>query len=208
MSEMAKELAELRTLVEALQRDREAREAAERRERQAREAGSWTRWVALWIVFLAVATALASQQDGAFGGKAMRALTQATNKWEYHNAISIKLHMFERERAKLLVRPPIAAPAAAGASETERRYLEEKIAWYRKRKPEVASIASQHDREAALYERHRSELTMALAILQVAIAVSAVAALGKNKPLWFLSMSIGAFGVFQTFNGIFLWIAA
>ena len=91
--------------------------------------------------------------------------------------------------------------------------LEEKIAKYNKQKPEIMKEAGQleaqvlaHSKDSEDAQRHTKALTLALAVLQVAIAIGSIAALAKKKPLWFISMVIGAYGLFETFNGIFMWV--
>jgi hypothetical protein len=242
MSDLGKELGELRSFVQYLKADRDAQKQKEEREK-------WTRWVSLTIVFLAVAAALANQQYGSFSGRAVRALNHAaiaqgnaTNQWSYFQSVSIKLHMykFEKRRAKKDKKPveagakvegaaPDAAAAVAKGATPEKRAkadkkeggekkakkggIDEKITKYTIQKPQIEAKARAFEKEvdaerqdSEQAQRHTKELTLALALLQVAIAVGSIAALAKKKPLWFVSMGIGAYGVFQTFNGIFLWM--
>ena len=92
--------------------------------------------------------------------------------------------------------------------------LDDKIAKYSDQKPKIMAEARAFEKdvdtfrdESASAQKHTKELTLALAVLQVAIAVGSISALAKKKPLWFVAMAIGAYGIFQTFNGIMLWIA-
>jgi hypothetical protein len=96
---------------------------------------------------------------------------------------------------------------------TMEEVIQKKIRKYTKQKKEISEKAKAFERErdrfqedSMLARRHTKELTLALAVLQVAIALASIALLAKKKPLWFISMGIGVYGVFQTFNGIFLWV--
>lgn len=218
MAELNKELAELRSYVQYLKLDRD-----EEKRKQASE--SWTKWVSLSIVFLAVAAALASQQHGSFSARSMRALNYAaieqglaSNQWSYYQANSIKLHLykFEQERRAVGIKgePLLTATLPnPGRGEKVKSFLDRKMAKYEAKKNETMAKAREHEQKRDEYrqasisaQRHTSELTLALAVLQVAIAVGSISVLARKRPLWFVSMAIGAFGVFQTFNGIFLWV--
>src|SRR5439155_1936269 len=92
--------------------------------------------------------------------------------------------------------------------------IDSKIAKYEALKKKTKDEAEDHEKARNEHrlsslgaQRHSKELTLALAVLQVAIALASISVLAKKKPLWFASMIIGAYGVFQTFNGIFLWYA-
>jgi hypothetical protein len=196
-----------------------------------RSEGGWTRWVILWIVFLAVATALASQQHSAFGARSVRALNNAaieqglaTNHWSWYQAASVKLHMYEFEKERIAdaqespgpgtaTATPVRAAMGAGAAKKAGASLDEKIRKYEQQKSAIREKAKSFERArdelraaSKAAQRHGTELTLAIAILQVAIAVASIAALARKKPLWFVSMVLGTFGIFQTFNGIFLWV--
>jgi hypothetical protein len=231
MSEITKEISELRAFVQYLKADRDEQKRKEASER-------WTKWVSLSIVFLAVGAALASQQHGGFSGKSVRELNQAaiaqglaTNKWSYYQSVSIKLHMytFEKERRANKMQGSAgegealrtaAAPANPGEAEKPKKkakgaggtFIDKKIAKYEGQKMKIMAEAREHEaqrdrhRESSIRaQRHTAELTLALAVLQVAIALGSIAVLARKKPLWFMSLLVGAYGIFQTFNGIFLW---
>jgi len=91
--------------------------------------------------------------------------------------------------------------------------IQKKIGKYTKQKKEISDKAKAYEKErdkfqedSVLAQRHTKELTLALAVLQVAIAIASISLLARKRPLWFISLAIGAYGVFQTFNGILLWV--
>lgn len=209
MPELQNELTELRTYVKLL---RDERKRSEERE-------TWTRWVTLSIVFLAVGAALAFQQYGNFSGRGMRQLNyaaieqgKANDQWAYYQAVSIKLHLYRFELGR---RQEKAAGVAAAAGKTALgKLVDAKIRKYERQKKEIQAQArafearrDEHRKRSDRSQRHTAELTLALAVLQVAIAVASIALLSRKKPLWLMSLAIGAFGIFQTFNGMFLWLA-
>jgi hypothetical protein len=231
LKELKGEISEVKSYVSALKGDRdEAKRTA--------IADRWTKWVALSIVFLAVAAAFASQRQGAYSGVGIKELYQAgieqgraTNEWSYYQSASIKLHMYEFERRgeakpgggsemKTAALAAIAGGAAdpdvgPGAKKDTAAYiasLDKKIGKYAKQKKEIMDRARGHDKKREEHQiastesqQHSSRLTLALAILQVAIAVGSIAALAKKKPLWFASLALGVGGILQTLNGIYVW---
>jgi hypothetical protein len=233
VQELKTELAEMKSYIQLLKSDRDE---ARRKE----EAERWTRYVALTIVFMAVAAAFASQQQGAFSGKGIKELYQAgieqgkaTNQWSYYQSVSIKLHMYQFEKRSATDETPnkdlrtaaltaIAQPGIrpSAASDKEKSdpvayaaSLDKKIKKYTKQKDEIREEARKHDRKRDEHQdtsrqaqQHSSRLTLALAILQVAIAVGSISALAKKKPLWFVSMALATGGIFQTLNGVYLWL--
>src|SRR5258708_3293967 len=105
---------DIKELIREVHGDRLAAKEKEKRE-------SWTRYVSLMIVVLAVATAIGSLKSGGFGSKVMLNQSQASDTWALYQAKSIKQRLAELEAH--------AADAAlvAKAQEDVRRYaLEEK----------------------------------------------------------------------------------
>lgn len=235
MNDLSKEIGELRSYVGYLKADRDEQKRKEEREK-------WTKWVSLSIVFLAVGAALSNQQYSSFSGQEVKQLNHASieqglasNQWSYYQANSIKLHLYEFEKRRLLEEhgkavageeaddPALAAPEAGARQKKKKKRgsqikgvlakLDKKIAKYQKKKKETMARAREHDakreeyrKSSAIAQRHKSQLMLSLAVLQVAIALASISILAKKKPLWFMSLAIGAYGIFETFNGIFLWV--
>jgi hypothetical protein len=84
---------DVRELIRTLHADRQAAKDKERRE-------SWTRYVSLMIVALAVATAIASLKSGGFGSKVMLNQSQASDTWAFYQAKTIK-QRYRHEEAEL-----------------------------------------------------------------------------------------------------------
>lgn len=110
-------LSEVQSLMTVITEDREAQKKKELAER-------WTKWVSLWVVFLAVGGALTSQQQTSFSGKSTRELNQAaieqglaTNTWSYYQSVSIKAHLYgiEAQRKAEGVATEAAAKKTAAA---------------------------------------------------------------------------------------------
>src|SRR5262245_4301300 len=226
LKELRNDIGEVRSHIQGMKAEREAAKAIADSER-------WTKWVALSIVFLAVAAAFASQRGGSYSGDGIKELYRAgieqgkaTNQWSYYQSVSIKLHMYEFEKRgesqpkaagapdlKLAALSAISGRAAdvgVGKDDAAKYMasLEKKISKYSKQKDEIQKRAKGHDKKQEEHmnashesQAHSTRIALALAILQVAIAVGSISALAKKKPLWFVSLGLGVIGIFQTING-------
>ena len=67
---------DIRALITALHQDRQAAKDKEQRD-------SWTKYVSLMIVVLAVATAIGSLKSAGYGGKVMLNQAQASDMWSF-----------------------------------------------------------------------------------------------------------------------------
>jgi hypothetical protein len=105
---------EVQELIRSIHEDRRAAKERERRE-------SWTKYVSLMIVALAVATAIGSLKAGAFGSKVMLYQAQASDTWSFYQAKSIKQRVAELES-----RGSTGEDAARAAADAVRYRGEEK----------------------------------------------------------------------------------
>jgi hypothetical protein len=146
----------------------------------------WISWVALSTAILAVLAAIASLLSGQHANDAMMAQIEASDKWNYYQAKSIKAAVLD------------AKTALAGApNESD----ESKRARYEKEQEEIKSDAE--TREAAAKSNfHRHEVyARAVAMFQIAIAVAAISALTKRRHFWIVSLLFGVAGcIFLAFG--------
>jgi hypothetical protein len=163
-----------------------------------REGGSFLRTIALTTAILAAFAAVASLQAGGSANEALVLKTEATrlqaeasDQWAYYQAKGIKSAVAEAEAA------PYAAagkPVPAELTERMRRYQGEQ--------EDIKTKAEQkeHERDARsteadhLMHRHHG-FANAVALFQVSIALGALAALTRSRPLWLGSLGLGAVGL-------------
>jgi len=199
----------------------------ERKEREADKlANAWTKWIALSTALLAVFAAIGALQSGALVNEAMIAQLNASDKWNEYQAARQKEYLFTIEANALYdrgVSPAAASESAASgqAAETigEKKpkldlrpqppsaRLAEYIAQIHKeqeKEPELRKVAEEKEKtsEESLHGHHR--FAWSVALIQVAIALSAIAALTRRKPIWIVSLLIGAVGVVLFANGMLL----
>src|SRR5689334_5391051 len=98
---MSTDLNELKDLVATIKNDRQAQKEKEQRE-------SWTKYVSLSLVCLAVLTGIATQRGGGYTTATLKQMNEATfyqanasDQWTYYQAKSIKQNLYETEADQL-----------------------------------------------------------------------------------------------------------
>ena len=154
--------------------------------------------IALSTALLAACAAIAALQSGAAVNHALVLKTEATrlqaeasDQWAYYQAKGIKAAIQDASRTAWL---------SAGKQPPATHDAEQ--ARYAKEQQDIKQAAEGKERERdaksaeadRLLERHHG-FANAVALMQVAIALGAVAALTRVRPIWYGSVAIGAVGV-------------
>jgi hypothetical protein len=191
---------ETKELQETIDEIREER-ADEERER------AWTRWVSLSTALLAVIAAIAALRSGTFVNEALMKKNesvlmqaQASDQWSYYQAKGVKRNGAQQTADLMSANPALAHLAGKYAAAAEQ---------YRKDQDGIASAAKKLEAERdeagkqadALLERHHS-FAFCVTFTQVAIALSAIAALTRRKPVWHLSLLVGVAGMVWFGDGL------
>jgi hypothetical protein len=198
MSEEPLETHELREQLE------EAREHAEGHHA---EGPRWTLYLSLSTAIIAVFAAVGALQSGHYESHALLAKNEAilaqakaTDEWAWFQAKGMKAAMYEAQ-----------AEAAAGNEAVVKR-LEGQRDKYKHEQDELQKKADELEHEVKLKgeegERFfavHHQFALAVTIFQVSIALSAIAALTRRRPLWFVSMLVGASGIFYFLKGFGLF---
>lgn len=187
---MSTNLDELRDLVAAIKADQQAQKEKEKRD-------SWTKYVSLSMICLAVLAAVATQRGAGYSSATMKQLNEATfnqaeasDQWAFYQAKGIKQSILEQERDRLT---NVGAPEPKGLVA-----LTDRIARYEKEKKEIAAEAKKFETkrdEARVAATHAAdagrEMGLATTIFQIAIALGGVCLVVKKRWLWFCSMTAG-----------------
>jgi len=162
-----------------------------------REGGPLLRAIALSTALFAALAALASMQASDSANRALvlkaeanRLQTEAADQWAYYQAKGIKGAVQEASRTAWLAagkEPPPNFEATSKRYQEEQKEIEKAA-----REKEVERDA--RDREAAhLFHRHHG-FAGSVALVQIAIALGAVAALTRMRLIWFASLLLGLAG--------------
>jgi hypothetical protein len=162
-----------------------------------REGGSLIRVIAVSTAIFAAIAAVAALRAGGTANEALMFETQATrlqaeasDQWAYYQAKGIKAAVQEASRTSWL---SIGKEPPAQYGEAQKRYGKEQADIAKKAK----EIEAERDAKASeavhlLHQHHR--FANSVALFQVAIALGAVAALARNRWIWFVSLFLGVTG--------------
>ena len=150
----------------------------------------WISWVAVSTAIIAAIAAIASLLAGMHVNEAIVSKMEANDKWGEFGIKSMKGDLAELKGE--LLKEMGKAEAGASAAEKAKGYEEKKDKLIEKAK-ELGEESEQH--------LHTHELLAgAVTLCQIAIALAAISALTKRKPVWFVSLAFGAVGA-----GFLLW---
>ena len=168
-----------------------------------KEGGTLLRTIALTTALFAAFAAVASLLAGGTVNEALALKTEATqlqaqasDQWAYYQAKGIKAVVFEAQKGVLAATDKPVSPD-----------IEKNIARYKDEQQEAKKKAEEfeHERDEKgneadhLIHQHHF-FAYSVAMLQVAIALGAVAALTRKRPAWLGSTALGIIGVL-----ILLW---
>ncbi len=182
MDDLRSELNELKQFIAELKADR-----AETKEKERRE--SWTRYVSLTIVIIAVVGSIAAQWAGKYSGMSQMSQAQASDQWNFYQAQSVKQHLFEVSRKQL---PKSASEPDALKQQKE---YDAKIADYEARKANIYKVAKRFEEIRNVASQVGGKLAPALSCFSISIALASICLMTKKKPLWFVAIALAAVGV-------------
>lgn len=162
------------------------------------EGGRFLKKIALTTALFAALGAIASLLAGAtvndaivLKTEAARLQSEASDQWAFYQAKGIKAAVQEASQTSWLAigkEPPVKYGEAQKHYTEEQVQIQKKAEEFEKQRDEKSTEADH------LLHRHHG-FANSVAILQVAIALGAVAALGRNKWIWLASLMAGASGI-------------
>ena len=159
---------------------------------------NWLRFLSLSTAIIAVFAAVASLESGARSNEAilekseaMLNQSRASDQWAYFQAKGLKATLSEGEAAIVAdTKPAVSAKLATDAVRYRRESDE-----IQKAARELEDKVKENNEQSAQLMEHHHHFAIAVTLLQVAIALSAIAALTRRRPLWFLGMAISLGGL-------------
>jgi hypothetical protein len=147
----------------------------------------WLRYVGLSAAIFAVVAAIAALRSGSLINEATIDQIKASDTWTEYQASREKEHIYTIALDELIDRGSknVARARAYRAQVSAEAAKELPLA--------VAARRLEEESEAEVRRHHAFEY--AVALLQVAIALGAVAALARFKPAWYVSLAAGITGV-------------
>lgn len=162
----------------------------------------WTLHLSLSTAIIAVFAAIASLQSGASESAALLsknesilAQAKASDQWAYFQAKSIKMSLYEVQLETATGEDTLAKfRAKRDKYDHERSEIEHEAKALEKDSEEKGKASEEH------FHRHH-RFALAVTIFQVSIALAAIAALARRRPLWWASMAVGMAGLFYFVKG-------
>lgn len=162
------------------------------------DGGTFLKRIALTTAILAACAAIASLRAGATVNEALvlktestRLQAEASDQWTFYQAKGIKAAVQDASATSWLA---IGKEPPAKYAEEQKRYKDQQVEISKKAlEKEHARDEKSKEADHLLHEHHG--FANAVALFQVSIALGAVAALTRNKLVWFGSMGAGLIGL-------------
>lgn len=175
-------------------------------EEMEKDGGRFLKQIAFTTALLSAFAAIASLKAGSTVNEALvlknestRLQAQASDQWTYYQSKGVKASLQE---AKIASWEAAGKNAPQQIAERAARYSKEQV----KIKEDAEHLEKLRDEKSLeadhlLHEHHRFANTVAF--FQVSIALGALAALTRNRPLWMGSMLLGLSGVLMFIRSLF-----
>lgn len=169
----------------------------------------WLSYLALTTVIFAVCATLSTLKGGGFGSKAIMSQAQASDNWSYYQAKSIKGYVYDLQKEKFEMDLKAVKGASRSLAAEYQKKIDayaDKIKKYDEEKADIMKKAQTLEATRDDAQKHSGAFGMAAMFLQIAILLSSIAALMKQKYFWYLGIIGGCFGLVYFFNGFFLFL--
>lgn len=184
------------------------RDSIDEAREEEREDRGFLRRISLSTALVAVLAAVAALQAGSTINEAlleknesMAIRSEAFDLWAQYQAKGIKSAILKEQKQTLISLDHVPQPA-----------LDQDIARYQKEQDEIGADARRREdasrrrsEEADHFTHRHHRYASSVALLQVAIALSAIAALSKNRTLWALSILVALVGAAVFVDGFLLF---
>jgi hypothetical protein len=183
-------------------------EATERAVEAAEHRSLWIVYLSFSTALIAVLAAIAALESGAFSNEALiqknealLAQAQASDQWAYYQAKSVKAAIYASQAAATQSSNPVLANKAQQQADR-----------YSKEEEEISKAAKEREKEvaekgelSAVSMEHHHRFAYSVTMFQISIALAAVAALSKQKGVWFAGLVVAAAGLIYFADGFRLF---
>jgi hypothetical protein len=183
-------------------------EASERAVKRSEGHARWLVYLSFSTAIIAVFAAVAALESGTLSNEALiqknealLAQSKASDQWAYYQAKSVKATIYASQAAAAQSSNPDFAVRAQKESER-----------YAKEEEEISKSASELEKEVK--ERtelsgesmeHHHRFAYSVTMFQVSIALAAIAALSRQKAVWFAGLVVAAAGFVYFVDGFRLF---
>jgi hypothetical protein len=170
----------------------------------------WLNALALTTVILAVCATLSTFKGGGYSTRQMLSQAKASDQWAYYQAKGVKGDLYELTAANAVLQRKVLDPRASkdvqAAYDQVAADYAKRVARYKGEQEAIMAEARKLEDARDDAARHGAPFGYAVIFLQIAILLSSIAALLKRKPVWYLGLVVGVFGIVYFLDGFFLFI--
>ena len=171
----------------------------------AKPAPTWIKWLSLSTAMVAVLAAVASLLSGSNSNEAileksnaMLNQSLASDQWAFYQAKSLKGALAQSESEIVMDSKPAVAEKFAADS---KRYKAEGEEIQKKAEHYEEQVKENDERSEHLMHKHH-KFAITVTLLQISIALSAIAALTRRRELWFVGLATSGAGVVMFVTGL------
>jgi predicted HNH restriction endonuclease len=183
-------------------------EATERAVEASEHRARWIVYLSFSTALIAVMAAVAALESGAFSNEALLlkneallAQAKASDQWAYYQAKSVKSTIYSSQAlAWQLSNPDLAAKAQKEAE----RYSKEEEEISKTAKELERGVAEKTELSSQSMEHHH-RFAYSVTMFQISIALAAVAALSRQRPVWFAGLVVAVAGLIYFVDGFRLF---
>jgi hypothetical protein len=183
-------------------------EATERAVEESEHRARWIVYLSFSTALIAVFAAIAALESGTYSNEALlqknEALltqTKASDQWAYYQAKSVKGTIYASQAAAAQgTNPELAAKAQKEAA----RYASEEEEISKTAKELEEKVKEDGERSSQSMEHHH-RFAYAVTMFQISIALAAVAALSRQKSVWYAGLAVAVMGFIYFIDGFRLF---
>ncbi len=179
-------------------------EAHEGHEGKSHGTQNWIRYLSLSTAIIAVIAAVSSLESGSNSNEAileksdaMLNQSRASDQWAFFQAKGMKAAIADGQADIVAdTKPEVATKLAENA----KRYRSEAVVIQQSAQQLEKQVAENNERSEVMMQHHH-RFAISVTLLQIAIALAAIAALTRRKSLWFVSLVVSVGGVAMFVHG-------
>jgi hypothetical protein len=170
----------------------------------------WLNFLALTTIIFAVCATLSTLKGSGYGSKAIMFQSQASDRWAFYQAKSIKAYVYDLQKEKfemdLKALRGTAFRSLIADYQNKIDSYSDKVKKYENEKAEIKNTAQSLETVRDEAQKHSGSFGLAAMFLQIAILLSSIAALMKRKFFWYFGLLSGTVGLVYFLNGFFSFL--